>query len=427
MFAHVVSTLIGMQKPTPMMLLVANHFTPETGGGAARARNLARALRSIGFLVHVFASHPQYPYGVVQKGCGYWGVTEDRGIRVNRTPLPPLPYRGAFSRLLIFCSFVFFSTLTCLRFRKENEFQQCVIFALNPPLFSTLVGLIMRRMNGGKLIVDIGDIWPDELDVLPGRFPRLIMMLSARFANVIQSKADVITVASSWLVLKLKPRFPNKTISLLPSGIPESELGRIDRRESKRKICHMIRKQSKSPLIVYAGSLGYAQPLKPLIMTAKRLQNVEFVICGSGELRQELRAFANKLQLQNVHFLEGLDRGNLELLLNAADLCILPHAPTRWAPGALPVKFFEYLGANRAILHYGARTEAADYIMKNNVGLFVEGFDDAQIATGIERIISGRLTMRIMERNIRVLNRMFDKAAMANLLSKMIRDTLVNW
>jgi glycosyltransferase involved in cell wall biosynthesis len=189
----------------------------------------------------------------------------------------------------------------------------------------------------------------------------------------------------------------------------------------------MIKHSLKSGLVVYTGALGYAQPLEPLLMTAKRLRNLTYVICGSGELRPELLSLRGKLGLENVYFLEGLDRRNLEVLLDAADLCILPHALTQWARGALPVKFFEYLSAGRPILHYGARTEAADYIINNKLGVFVEGFDEERIAAGIERVISDRVAIRKMGKHARLLSRGFDRAAIANLLSNIVAAEQLRW
>src|SRR5665647_476321 len=102
------------------VLVLAQYFPPDMGGGATRAYNVAKGLSLVGCDVTVVTAFPHYPTGNIPKKYRRRLLTvENEGnIKVIRTFVLPLASKGYINRLLLFSSFVL-SSILALPFTKK--------------------------------------------------------------------------------------------------------------------------------------------------------------------------------------------------------------------------------------------------------------------------------------------------------------------
>lgn len=113
------------------VLVLAELFPPDMGGGSTRAYNVVKGLVSLGHKVTVVTAFPHYPMGNIPKKYKrrLLNVESFGKARVFRVWVPPLVSRGLARRLVLFLCFCFsfFQKRNLLhhfhRFLPENSLQ----------------------------------------------------------------------------------------------------------------------------------------------------------------------------------------------------------------------------------------------------------------------------------------------------------------
>jgi len=135
-------------------------------------------------------------------------------------------------------------------------------------------------------------------------------------------------------------------------------------------------------IILYSGAVNRYynfQFLITLAETFKGTDDVQFLIAGEGEEKENLIKICKARGLSNVYFCPYLmDRDLIPLRINLADLCIIPLRENN-NPSAifdpyvleLPTKLFEYTSCGRPVLCIG-QGETADILTKWNAGIGVK-------------------------------------------------------
>ena len=135
-------------------------------------------------------------------------------------------------------------------------------------------------------------------------------------------------------------------------------------------------------VIMYAGKLGYSQPIEIVIDAARRLQHhqeIVFVINGEGSRRAELEAKA--AGLENMRFVDFSSYEDLNEVLAAADIHLILLKPGL-GTASVPSKLYSILAAGRPVLAsvdtgteidlVVSRSGAGRSVSSNNNDLFVE-------------------------------------------------------
>ena len=101
---------------------------------------------------------------------------------------------------------------------------------------------------------------------------------------------------------------------------------------------------------MYAGNLGYSQPVGLVLEAARRLagrEDVVFVVNGAGSAREALRAEAD--DLPNVIFVDLQPRERLAEVLAAGDIHLVL-LRTGFARSSVPSKLYSILAASRPLV-----------------------------------------------------------------------------
>ncbi len=359
------------------VLVLCPHFEPDTAPTGHVMTRLVEELGKREHDVHVITSLPwykthsvdsQWTGRLVRKKTTPWGSI----TRLH--PMTSAKKNNLVARALAFGMFSMFSALAGVA-RKRCD----VILVMSPPLTLGLAGWLAALRHRAPLVLNIQDIHP-EAAVATGSIsnPKIISMLEA-LESFSYKKADAITALSDDLRLNIANRIehPDK-VKIIPNFVDTDWIYPDSKFNSYRTALGL----TDEVVVMYAGNLGYSQPIEIVIDAARRLQHrqeIVFVINGEGSRRLELEAKAEGLE--NIRFVDFSPHEDLNEVLAAADIHLILLKPGLGTV-SVPSKLYSILAAGRPVLAsvdtgteidlVVSRTGAGRSVSSNDNGLFTE-------------------------------------------------------
>ena len=143
------------------ILIVTQIYLPEMGALSNRLYPVARRLSESGHEVFVATGMPNYPEGEVFEG--YRGRRTMReplgGATVLRTRCYVTPRnQSKWAQLRSYLSFIPAALRGGWRAGRLD-----VVIVSSPPIFALIPALVLAKLRGARLVLDVRDLWPDEL------------------------------------------------------------------------------------------------------------------------------------------------------------------------------------------------------------------------------------------------------------------------
>lgn len=392
------------------------------GALANRMYPLAEHLRDAGFRVSVATGMPNYPAGVVFPGYrGIRFLAEDiDGVRVLRrrsyTTARNVSARAQARAYASFLPAVFESAM------RAGPVD--VIFVTSPPLFPALPSIAASILRRAKLILDLRDLWPDEIIAcgaadegsLPVLATRGLERLSYRYADRI---ACTTPAFADTVVSRGVPR--SKTF-LLPNGADLAlfrPLPRENRISEKYDFGDRF-------VVMYSGLMGIKHDLDVLLDAAEELRrdrpDVLFFLRGGGPREAHLRHEAARRGLENVRFGGELEIEDVPYALARADACVTSLLPDPYLDKIISVKIFEYMACGKPVIA-ALGGEGARVVNEGDAGIVVPPGDGAAIADAVRRMASDPESARRMgESGLRHVQQHYSRARTAERLERVVRE-----
>jgi len=253
----------------------------------------------------------------------------------------------------------------------------------SPPIFPALPAILLAKLRRAKLLVDLRDLWPDEVVAVGAakegslsiRLLRLIERWMYRSADVVTctTRAFEDTVAERGVGAEKR--------RLLPNGA-DVELFRPLPRENPVAAGYPFGDRF---VVMYSGLLGIKHGLETILEAAELLrehEDVVFFIRGEGPRREALEDRVAELGLENVLFGGELPIEEVPQLLARADVCVTNLLPDPYLEKIVSVKVFEYLACEKPVV--GAlRGEGARVLDESGGGITVAPGDAQAMAAAI--------------------------------------------
>ena len=359
------------------VLVLCPHFEPDTAPTGHVMTRLVEELGKREHDVHVITSLPWYrTHSVDSEWTGRLArkKTTSWGSITRLHPMTSAKKNNLVARAL---AFVMFSMISALAGVAQKRCD--VILVMSPPLTLGLAGWLAVLRHRAPLVLNIQDIHP-EAAVATGSIsnPKIISMLeSLEFFSY--KKADAITALSDDLRLNIANRIehPDK-VRVIPNFVDTDRIYP----DSKFNNYRIALGLTDEVVVMYAGNLGYSQPIEIVIDAARRLQHrqeIVFVINGEGSRRVELEAKA--AGLENMRFVDFASYEDLNEVLAAADIHLILLKPGL-GTASVPSKLYSILAAGRPVLAsvdtgteidlVVSRTGAGRSVSSNDNGLFAE-------------------------------------------------------
>lgn len=403
------------------ILFVTQIFPPEMGALPNRLYPLVRELVSEGHEVAVATGMPNYPRGVVfPEYTGKRSLREDvNGYKIYRQSYYTAPRnQSKVSQLRNYLSFIPAVLQAGLRAGKVD-----VVFVTSPPLFSAIPAVLLAKFRRASLILDVRDLWPDELVTYGGfREGSLPVRVIRAIEHWAYRSADCVTATTTEIVSTTVTRgVPQRKTFLLPNGADLEVFSPLPRENPIA---------SEYPfgdrfVVMYSGLFGIKHSLEVLLEAAHILRehkDIVFFLLGNGARKDALVKQAKDLGLENVIFGDERVVGDVPSLISRADVCFAAVRPEPYPKKVISVKVFEYLACERPVV--GALSgESARILHESGGGIVVSPGDARGTAEAILSLYSDPARREAMGKAGRsYVNRNYSRSAWAMRLERRINE-----
>jgi glycosyltransferase involved in cell wall biosynthesis len=362
------------------VLVLAQYFSPDMGGGSTRASNVVNGLLSKGCNVTVVAAFPHYPHGKVPSQYKRKAIVPERfgSAKVFRVWIPALPHSNALNRIVLHFGF-FVSSLFALPFLGKVD----VIWGANPNLFSFFPSFVYGFVKRAPIVRNLDDLWPEvlyELGYVKSKFARKMLDFLAWLSYFVPTAITPISAGYKHSIVSKYGVSPKK-VHVIEVGVDDVRPLNLD-------------KDLKNQFVVmYSGVLGLGYDFNVVLESARLLaekDDVVFVIRGVGEMAPMLKKVISEFGLRNVVLnTDFLPKAELASLLDSADVFVLPMASMSFVDLGLPTKVFEYQAYGKPIICVSGG-EPARYVEATGSGLIVKPKDAGGFAEAVVRLYEDR-------------------------------------
>ena len=364
---------------------VVQQFPPEVGAGPARVLETARRWLQRGASVTVVTAMPNRPEGRIH--AAYRGklttVEEVEGIRVLRSWLYASPKHGFIRTIVNNLTWMVTGGLHALLRMGRAD----VLIASSPPFFPHLSGVVVSRMRGVPLVLEIRDLWPDylvDMGVLGGAPARALFALERW---LLRRAALVVVVTESFKRRVVAKGVAEDRVIVIPNGVDAN----FYRASSEAPPLPELVRREGELLVGYLGNFGAGQNLATVIEAAALLGDVRpdirFAMAGDGPQRDALVALLLQRPRARLTIHPPISKEQTRGFYNACDVNLVVLAPVDVFQDTVPSKIFEVMACERPLVASLAG-EAQRIVEESGAGLVVPPGDAAALADGIVRLLA---------------------------------------
>lgn len=364
------------------ILMFTDRFPPEARSAAHLFYDLARELQRRAHDVAVITKAcRQYvvdgdPASV---GPGWRDVDGIQTLRVNGFPIAGHhPVMRGLDHLALGWSFA--------RASRQWPKADCVL-VYSPPLPLAEAAAIYDCRFGAPFVLNVQDPYPQTAIDLKLLRNWIAIALAERMERRAYERAVRIVVHSpgNRTFLAQRKNVPSEKIRVIYNWV-DTEALRPGPRENEFRAEHGL---AGKFVVSYAGVMGYAQDLSPVIECAELMKSDEgvlFLLVGEGVLEGRWKKMVADLGLRNVRFLPMQSRERYAVLLAASDVCLVPLDGALRTP-VVPGKLQSIMASGRpAITIVDPQGDTPKLVDESGVGINVLPDQPRALAEAIQRL-----------------------------------------
>lgn len=355
------------------------YFLPEFGSAPILMNEMASYFASKGYKVAIVTTIPRQRSG---KYKGRFYINEySNGFRIKR--FWTNAGSSAIRRLLAWNIYTLWTMFNILTVHKSD-----VVFLRLPPLQLGMTGILLKKLKGVRVFLNIQDIHPDlaiESGILKNP---LAIKMAKTFEKWIYAKLEKIIVISDGFKKNLIDKgVPPGKITVIPNWVDTNILRPLP------KYNHIAKKffAENKFVVMYSGIISCSnfESLEQIIETAQSFkdEDIVFAIVGDGLKKQNLQEKAEKLGLNNVIFIPFQPYEDLPYLLAGSDVLLVPLDKDK-SQLSVPSKLYNFMATGKPILGLtDSGSEVAKIITETNCGVYAP-------PDNIERIKKAIITLK---------------------------------
>jgi len=334
-----------MSKKAMRVVIVSQIFFPEKSAASNRMSRFIEGFKDVAetFLI---CQMPNYPTGVIpQEYRGMIYKKEDfNGCSVLRTCVIPSDNskiaRRSINYITFFLSSLFFGIV---KIKKPN-----IIIGSSPQLLNAFSAALLAKIKRAKFIFDVRDIWPESIAAMGLMKKGVFYGILEKLELWLYRQADQVLTINEPLKQQIVDKgVPLEKIQVLPNVVDLSHT-----------LTATMPKPDYVPknwfIALYAGNHSKAQNMKKILQGVIESQKKHFPIfylfVGHGEEKAEMQKAASEHNLENIKFVDQVDRHQLQLYYSCADVCIASLHSDRVFYSALPTKVLEYMSMSKPVI-----------------------------------------------------------------------------
>lgn len=350
------------------ILFISSNYPPEKGAAAVIVSENTKRLVKHGHRVTVLTTRPNYPTGIVPPE--YRGKLLQfemiDGVKVVRAWNYTSPNKGFLRRIFSQLSFGGFASFLGARAVGRPD----IVLVYSPPLFNAIAVRTMARLKRCPFIFMVADLWPESAVQFGVLHNPLLIKISEWLEWSTYQKASLVWVVSEGVRnLLIQRGLPAERIFLIPNGVDTVRFRPLPKIQARAEFGWDDRFT-----VLYAGTHGLAHGLQTIIKAAEQLRHrddIHFVLAGDGEEKEDLIAYAQAHNLENITFMDAQPYDTMPFLYAAADLCIVSMRKAPLLATTLPLKMYEIMACGRPFILAG-KGMARQIVEEGGAGLVVE-------------------------------------------------------
>lgn len=382
------------------ILMLSLYFYPDQTGVPKYSGEMAKWLADQGHDVTVIAGVPHYPdwkrapgSPLLKPKTETWG-----NVTIHRVPhyVPGDGKINTIKRMLIDASYLGAAGLKLIESTLKRE-QYDVAIAICPPLFSGILALAKRLLDGVPWVFHIQDFQVDaamRLNLLNiGPVGQILYQMEG---GLLKSANRVTSITNAMCRRAVAKGATDQRVIVSPNWADVKNIKPMPRENEFRQA---FGAGPDDIVALYAGAMGAKQGLDLVLDTAEALidqPKFKFVMVGGGPEWRRLCTEAGERGLSNVQFVPLQPLEKLPLMLAAADV----HLVVQKAEAAdivMPSKLTNILASGRAtIATANTGTALADAIEQSGAGLVTPPEDCDALFKALMHLESEPEATRIM-------------------------------
>ncbi|WP_136634292.1 glycosyltransferase family 4 protein [Pseudooceanicola onchidii] len=363
--------------------LVCQYASTPAVGGHLRQHYLARELAKQGHDVYVISvrKHHLMVKPEIAKAAPFKESVD--GYTMVRVTTLDYPHAHHKKRILGWIQF----GLKLPGLLRHGVPKPDVVLYSSPGLLGFLGAERVARRVKAKLVFEVRDIWPLSLVIIGNYEP------SHPFIRLLQWVEDRAYRVSDQVISNLQNAVDHMASRGMDRGkfhwLPNGVL--LGDRSMADPLAPSVNDQLPTGkfIVGYAGTLGEANNLDVFLAAAAQLRtrtDIEFVLVGDGRNKDELKAYAQREQLDNVTFIDAIPKTQVQSLLSHFDACYigLPAEPL-FKFGVSPNKLFDYLAAAKPII-YAVDSGPYNPVSAHHAGVAIAPGDPEAIVAAVNKL-----------------------------------------
>ena len=280
-----------------------------------------------------------------------------------------------------------------------RDFVPDVVIASSTYPLDNYVAYKIARHYKSKMVYEIHDLWPLSPMELGGYSPR------HPFIRVMQRAEDfayrhcdgVVSMLPKAAEHCVEHGLPADKFYYVPNGIVLEDWEQPETLPEEHKQLIDSLKGEGRFLVGFAGAHGIANSLYAAIEAASTLKdkNIDFILVGTGQEKENLMRFVREKGITNVHFLPPVSKFAIPSFLREMDaLYIGLQKQSLFRFGISPNKLFDYMMAKKPVIQ--AIDAGNNVVREADCGMDVEPDNVVEIAGAMEKL--SRLSSEELQR-----------------------------
>ena len=404
------------------ILFMHASFPSANEDGSGRAYDFAKYLVDAGHRVSIVANQYSYLTGRTVAARGQLVIEERHpaGFTIYRA-WAASGYHGSYlRRAMSFMTYMLTSAYAAMRVPGPD-----VLVAGSPPVTVALVAGLVARVRGIPLVVEVRDLWVQVAEELKIVRSRIVLGLVRAWERSVHRQAVRIVVNSPGFIPHLLADGLTKDkIVLIPNGV-DTELFSPITAEARDDVRRSLRLTDKF-VVMYAGSLGFANDLPTVLDTAEKLRaerDVVLVLVGDGNRRAQAQADATRRGLDNVVFKGPIAKQDVPKYLGASDVAFCTLLNTPLFRTVYPNKVFDGMACARPVIVLvdGVIRECVETA---DAGICVQPGDAQGFADAVLKLRgNAALSFRMGQNGRRYVEQNFDRRRTAALMGEVLAES----
>ena len=250
----------------------------------------------------------------------------------------------------------------------------------------------IARLARAKLLFEVHDLWPlspMELGGMSKWHPFIVLVQQAE--DYAYRHADrVVSMLPKVREYMMSRGLAPEKLHFVPNGIDPGEwlTDLPDLSDEVRSTLGALRARGAA-IVGYAGTHGVSNALDNMLDAARLMQGekVAFVLVGGGPSKAGLQERASREKLDNVHFLDPVEKRRVPSLLSYFDIAYIGwHRHPLYRFGIAPNKLMDYMMAARPVLH--AVEAGNDPVREAGCGMTIEPDNPEAVVEGVRSLLA---------------------------------------